>query len=164
MDAGRVSTCSSFARSVWQHRALVMGPGVCICIQQGRKPVLVPFFPMVLQASSSKSRWCGSHFFVPAKHRRQPPDWVPQGVTTFESSRTLLSMRKRMRPSSQGPFSAISWYPLPGPAFCGCFGYAAYFTGVLCTFIPSSSLPEGWQHLLWDGSMVFSFTVYLRFP
>ena len=23
-------------------------------------------------------------FFVPAKHRRQPPDWVAQGVTTFE--------------------------------------------------------------------------------
>ena len=50
MDSGRVSTYSSFARSVWQHRALVMGPGVLICIQQGRKPVLVP------QASSSMSR------------------------------------------------------------------------------------------------------------
>ena len=57
MDAGRVSTYSSFARRIWQHRALVMGPRVCFCIQQGRKPVLVTFFPMVLQVSSSKSGW-----------------------------------------------------------------------------------------------------------
>ena len=35
-----------------------------------------------------------------------------------------------MRPSSRGPFSAIGWYLLPGPAYCGCFGYAAYFSGV----------------------------------
>ena len=116
MDAGRVSTYSSFARSVWQHCPLVMG----------RKPVLVPFFPMVLQASSSMSRWYASDFLSMA-----------QGVTTFEFSRTLLSMRKRMRPSSRGPFSAICWYALPGPALCGCFGYAAYFTGVLCMFTPA---------------------------
>ena len=62
---------------------------------------------------------------------------LAQGVTTFEFSRTLLSMKKRMWPSSQGPFSAICWYPLHGPAFCGCFGYAAYFTGVLCMFTPA---------------------------
>ena len=30
----------------------------------GRKPVLVPFLPMVLQASSSMSRWYASDFFV----------------------------------------------------------------------------------------------------
>ena len=135
MDAGRVSTYSSFARSVWQHCAVVVGPRVCFCIQQGRKPVLVTFFPMVLQVSSSKSGWWV--YIVPAKHRRQPPDWVAQGVTTFEFSRTLLSMRKRMRPSSRGPFSAIGWYLLPGPAYCGCFGYAAYFLVFLCTFIPA---------------------------
>ena len=48
-----------------------------------------------------------------------------------------------MRPSSRGPFSAICWYLLPGPAYCGCFGYAAYFTGVLCTFIPAVPLRDG---------------------
>ena len=159
MDPGRVSTYSSFARSVWQHCALVMGPGVCICIQQARKPFLVPFFPMVLQASSSMSRWYASEFL-----------WVAQGVTTIEcafafgdlklhgfqksqptlpaqSSRTFLSMRKRMRPSSRGPFSAIGWYLLPGPAYCGCFGYAAYFL----VFCVRSFQP----FLLRDGSFYF---------
>ena len=134
MDSGRVSTYSSFARRILQYRALVMGPRVCFCIQQGRKPVLV-FFPMALQVSSSKSGWWVH--IVPAKHRRQPPDWVAQGVTTFEFSRTLLSMRKRMRPSSRGPFSAIGWYLLPGPAYCGCFCYDGYFSGVLGTLIPA---------------------------
>ena len=43
-----------------------------------------------------------------------------------QSSRTLLSVRKRMKPS-RGPFPAIGWYLFPGPAFCGCFGYASYF-------------------------------------
>ena len=50
-----------------------------------------------------------------------------QPTLPAQSSRTLLSMRKRMRPSSRGPFSAIFWYLFPGPAYCGCFGYAAYF-------------------------------------
>ena len=63
LGAGRVSTYSSFARSIWQHCSLVMG----------RKPVLVPFFPMVLQASSSMSRWYASAFLS-----------VAQGVTTIE--------------------------------------------------------------------------------
>ena len=83
-----------------------------------------------------------------------------QPTVPAQSSRTLLSMRKRMRPSSRGPFSAIGWYLLPGPAYCGCFGYAAYFAGVLCTFIPAVP-PKGWQLLLMDGSIVFTFTVYL---
>ena len=48
-----------------------------------------------------------------------------------------------MRPSSRGPFSVIGWYLLPGPAYCGCFGYVAYFSGVLCTLVPAVPLRDG---------------------
>ena len=66
-----------------------------------------------------------------------------QPTLPAQSSRTFLSMRTRMRPSTRGPFSAIGWYLLPGPAYCGCFGYAAYFLVFCVRSFQSFPLRDG---------------------
>ena len=48
-----------------------------------------------------------------------------------------------MRPSSRGPFSAIGWYLLPGPAHCGCFGYATFLLVVCVRFSQPFPLRDG---------------------
>ena len=63
-----------------------------------------------------------------------------------------------MRPSWQGPFSAICSYLRPGPKSGGRLIHAAYVTGGSGTILPAV-LPQGWQISLWDGCMVFGVTV-----
>ena len=48
-----------------------------------------------------------------------------------------------MRPSSRGPFSAIGWYLLPGPPYCGCFGYATYLLVVCVRLFQPFPLRDG---------------------
>ena len=63
-------------------------------------------------------------FVVPDKHRRQPPDWVAQGVTTFEFYRKdhfLLSV---------GIHSMVQLSVVASVV-------PRILTGVLCTFIPA---------------------------
>ena len=43
-----------------------------------------------------------------------------------QSFSNWLSMMRRRRPSWRGPFSAVCWFLLPGPVYCGCFGYASF--------------------------------------
>ena len=48
----------------------------------------------------------------------------------------------------------------PSSVCGGRLNYAAHVTGGCCSIL-QAVLPQGWQILLWDGCMVFGFTVYV---
>ena len=104
-------------------------------VARTNSPVLVQLFSIVLQAWFSISRWYGLEFpmifsgFCPPStdirgSHRLGGEAFEYAHPPARSSRTWLSLRRRMSQLWRGPISSICWFLL-----------TARYTGVFCMFI-----------------------------
>ena len=93
-----------------------MGPGICIYVQQGRKSeqpcfgTVLPHRPASVVVEFKVVRlkvYKNTLEVVPPKqgHQRIPPDWVAQGVTTFEYAFFFRDLDLHGFPSLDPPIS-----------------------------------------------------------